>query len=149
MQTQTQMLELLMSRKGQIVTVKTQRPVKMKRGQPEVFKASEFQCRVGVNYDNIAVVKEGRATGELPAENAGLPWGEWLEFPYTIGHKGETYVRCTLLNNAFRRAPVFTLADGTVVDRETVKAGALASEFRDGDDSVVFNIKVSSLVEVK
>lgn len=149
MQTQTQMLELLMSRRGQIVTVKTQRPVKMKRGQPEVFKASEFQCRVGVNYDNIAVVKEGRATGELPAENAGLPWGEWLEFPYTIGHKGETYVRCTLLNNGFRRAPVFTLADGTVVDRETVRAGALASEFKDGDDSVVFNIKVSSLVEVK
>lgn len=149
MQTQAQMLELLMSRKGQIVTVKTQRPVKMKKGQAEVFKASEFQCRVGVNYDNIAAVKEGRANGELPAENAGLPWGEWLEFPYTIGHKGETYVRCTLLNNGFRRAPVFTLADGTVVDRETVKAGALASEFRDGDDSVVFNIKVSSLVEVK
>lgn len=149
MQTQAQMLELLMSRKGQIVTVKTQRPVKMKKGQAEVFKASEFQCRVGVNYDNIAAVKEGRASGELPAENAGLPWGEWLEFPYTIGHKGETYVRCTLLNNGFRRAPVFTLADGTVVDKETVKAGALASEFREGDDSVVFNIKVSSLVEVK
>ena len=149
MQTQTEMLALLMSRKGQIVTVKTQRPVKMKKGQPLVFKASEFQCRVGVNYDNITVVKEGRATGELPAENAGLPWGEWLEFPYTIGHKGETYVRCTLLNNGFRRAPVFTLADGTVVDRETVRAGALASEFKDGDDSVVFNIKVSSLVEVK
>ena len=149
MQTQTQMLELLMSRKGQIVTVKTQRPVKMKKGQPAVMKASEFQCRVGVNYDNIQVVKEGRANGELPAENQGLPWGEWIEFPYTIGHKGETYVRCTLLNNGFRRAPVFTLADGTVVDKDVVKAGALASEFREGDDSVVFNIKVSSLVEVK
>jgi hypothetical protein len=149
MQTQAQMLELLMSRKGQIVTVKTTRPVKMKKGQAEVFKTSEFQCRVGVNYENMAAVKEGRANGELPAENAGLPWGEWLEFPYTIGHKGETYVRCTMLNNAFRRAPVFTLADGSVVDKETVKQGALASEFREGDDNLVFNIKVSSLVEVK
>jgi hypothetical protein len=149
MQTQAQMLELLMSRKGQIVTVKTTRPVKMKKGQAEVTKTSEFQCRVGVNYENMAAVKEGRANGELPAENAGLPWGEWLEFPYTIGHKGETYVRCTMLNNAFRRAPVFTLADGSVVDKEVVKAGALASEFREGDDNLVFNIKVSSLVEVK
>jgi hypothetical protein len=149
MQTQAQMLELLMSRKGQIVTVTTTRPVKMKKGQAEVTKTSEFQCRVGVNYENMAAVKEGRASGELPAENAGLPWGEWLEFPYTIGHKGETYVRCTMLNNAFRRAPVFTLADGSVVDKETVKAGALASEFREGDDNLVFNIKVSSLVEVR
>ena len=149
MQTTEQMLELLMSRKGQIVTVTTTRPVRMKKGQAEVMKTSQFQCRVGVNYDNIAAVKEGRANGELPAENAGLPWGEWLEFPYTIGHKGETYVRCTMLNNGFRRAPVFALADGTEVDKETVRLGALASEFREGDDNAVFNIKVSSLVEVK
>ena len=147
--TQAEMMNLLLSRKGQIVTVRTRRPVKMKKGQAAVFKESEFQCRVGVNYDNIAVVKEGRASGELPAENAGLPWGEWIEFPYTIGHKGETYVRCTLVNNTFRRAPVFTLADGSVVDKATVQAGALASEFREGDDSVVFNIKVSSLLDVK
>ena len=149
MQTTEQMLELLMSRKGQIVTVTTTRPVKMRKGQPEVTKTSQFQCRVGVNYDNIASVKEGRANGELPAENAGLPWGEWLEFPYTIGHKGETYVRCTMLNNGFRRAPVFALADGTEVDKDTVRQGALASEFREGDDNAVFNIKVGSLVEVK
>jgi hypothetical protein len=149
MQTTEQMLALLMSRKGQIVTVTTTRPVKMRKGQAEVMKTSQFQCRVGVNYDNIAAVKEGRANGELPAENAGLPWGEWLEFPYTIGHKGETYVRCTMLNNGFRRAPEFALLDGTVVDKETVRAGALASEFREGDDNAVFNIKVSSLVEVK
>lgn len=149
MQTKTEMLDLLMSRKGQIVTVKTQRPVKMKKDQPAVTKTSEFQCRVGVNYDNIKTVKEGRASGELPAENAGLPWGEWIDFPYTIGHKGETYVRCTMLDNSFRRAPVFMLADGTVVDKEFVKSKALASEFKEGDESVVFNIKLSSLLEVK
>lgn len=149
MQTQTEMLDLLMSRKGQIVTVKTQRPVKMKKDQPAVTKTSEFQCRVGVNYDNIKAVKEGRASGDLPAENAGLPWGEWIDFPYTIGHKGETYVRCTMLDNSFRRAPVFMLADGAVVDKEFVKSRALASEFKEGDESVVFNIKLSSLLEVK
>jgi len=147
--TQEQMLALLMTRKGQIVTIKTTRPVKMKKGQVAVNKTSELQCRVGVNYDNITAVKEGRADGTLPKENAGLPWGEWLEFPYTIGHKGETYVRCTMLNNGYRRAPVFTLADGTVVDRATVQAGALASEFKEGDDSTVFNIKLSSLIEVR
>lgn len=149
MKSQSMMLELLMSRKGQIVTVKTQRPVKMKKGQPEVIKTSEFQCRVGVDYDNISVVKEARENGDLPAENAGLPWGEWIEFPYTIGHKGETYIRCTMANSKFRREPVFTLIDGSVIDKAKVKLGALASEFKEGVEKVVFNIKLSSLLDVK
>jgi hypothetical protein len=143
-------LETLMSRKGQIVTVKTIRAVKMRKGQPAVNKASEFQCRVGVTYDNIQAVQDGRADGTLPAENAGLPWGEWIEFPYTIGHKGETYVRCTLLKNNFRRAPVFTLMDGTEIAKADVMPLALASEFKEKDaDSVVFNIKLSSILDVK
>ena len=141
-------LDTLLSRKGQIVTVKTQRPVKMKKGQPQVMKASEFQCRVGVNYDNIQAVKDKRESGELPKENAGLPWGEWALFPYVIHHKGEYYVRCTVLNNGFRKPAVYTI-DGAVVDKEAVKAMALASEFREGDDNEVFNIKLSSVVEVK
>lgn len=146
----TNFLETLMSRKGQIVTVKTIRAVKMRKGQPAVNKASEFQCRVGVTYDNIQAVQDGRADGTLPAENAGLPWGEWIEFPYTIGHKGETYVRCTLLKNNFRRAPVFTLVDGTEIAKADVMPLALASEFKEKDeDSVVFNIKLSSILDVK
>jgi hypothetical protein len=141
-------LDTLLSRKGQIVTVKTQRPVKMKKGQPAVMKASEFQCRVGVNYDNIKAVQEKRESGELPKENAGLPWGEWALFPYVIAHKGEYYVRCTMLHNGFRKAPVYTI-EGVEVDKEAVKAMALASEFREGDDNDVFNIKLSSILEVK
>ena len=144
-----QMLALLMTRKGQIVTVKTERPVKMKKNQPAYTKTSEFQCRVGVNYDNIAVVKEGRADGTLPAENAGLPYGEWLEFPYTIAHKGDIHIRCTMLKNNFRKSAVFML-DGVVVDKEVVQAGALASEFKESTgDNAVFNIKLSNLLEVK
>lgn len=143
-----QYLDILLSRKGQIVTVKTQRPVKMKKGQPAVMKTSEFQCRVGVNYDNIKAVQDKRESGELPKENAGLPWGEWALFPYVIQHKGEYYVRCTVLNNGFRKAPVYTM-DGIVVDKAAVQAIALASEFREGDDNEVFNIKLSSVLEVK
>lgn len=148
-------LDKLMERKGQIVTVKTRRPLKMRKGVETVFKTSDFQCRVGVNYDNIAAVKEGRANGELPAENAGLPWGEWAVFPYVIRHtsKGsaqeELYVRCTMLNNGYRKSPVFELADGTVMDREEAMLMALASEFKEGDDNAVFNIKLSSILEVK
>ena len=70
------MLDLLLSRKGQIVTMLTERDCKVRKNKDPIRKRSEFQCRVGVNYDNIQSVKEGRADGTKPAENAGLPWGD-------------------------------------------------------------------------
>lgn len=141
-------LKLLMSRKGQIVTLVTERPMKVRKNQLPITKRSEFQCRVGVNYDNIKNVKEKREIGELPAENAGLPWGEWVEFPYVIGHKGELYVRCTALNNDFYREPVYT-QQGEAISRETAQTQCLASEFSNRSDNEVFNIKLSSLLSVK
>ena len=143
-----QFLDTLLSRKGQIVTVKTERALKVRKDKPAVMKASEFQCRVGVNYDNIQAVKDKRADGTLPAENAGLPWGEWALFPYVITHKGEYYVRCTVVRNNFRKAPVYTM-NGVEISKEEAQVIALASEFREGDDNDVFNIKVSSIREVK
>ena len=142
------MLDTLLSRKGQIVTMTTERDCKVRKGQDPVRKLSTFQCRVGVNYDNIKTVKEGRADGTKPAENAGLPWGEWALFPYVIAHKGEYYIRCTTLNNAHRVAPVYTQL-GAVITRDAAQLACLASEFKDGDASEVFNIKVSSLIEIK
>lgn len=146
---QQQFLDTLMSRKGQIVTVQTVRPLKVRKGMPEILKHSEFQCRVGVTYDNIGAVQEKRESGELPAENQGLPWGEWETFPYVIAHKGERYVRCTMLRNNFFRAPVFTV-NGETISREDAERMALASEFRkDEDGPDVFNIKLSSVINVK
>ena len=142
------MLDKLFAKKGQIATLTTERDMKMRKGQPLVTKRSTFQCRIGVNYDNIAVVKDKRADGTLPAESAGLPWGEWLEFPYTIAHKGEVYFRCTMLRNNFIPKTTFYL-DGYEIDKEDVKVMCLASEFIEDRSNDVFNIKVSSIMEVK
>jgi len=143
-----QHLQTLLSRKGQIVTLVTERDCKTRKGMEPVRKHSEFQARVGVNYDNIKAVQEKRAEGQLPAENAGLPWGQWVEFPYVIEHKGEYYVRCTVLRNAHRKAPVYTV-HGDVIDKDMAKTMCLASEFSDGGDNDVFNVKVSSIISVK
>lgn len=143
-----QFLDTLLSRKGQIVTVATERAMKVRKGQDPITKRSEFQARVGVNYDNIANVQEKRASGELPAENAGLPWGEWALFPYVITHKGEYYVRCTVVRNNFRKAPVY-VRNGLVISKEEAQAACLASEFSERDDNDVFNIKLSSVLSVK
>lgn len=141
-------LDTLTSRKGQIVTINTTRRMKVRKGQDPINKSSEFQCRVGVTYDNIQAVKDKRADGTLPKENQGLPWGEWVDFPYFIAHKGEYYVRCTVLRNAFRKAPSFTRG-GIEISKEEAQIACLASEFSGGDDNDVFNIKVSSITAVK
>lgn len=142
------MLDLLLSRKGQIVSMITERDCKVRKNQDPIRKRSEFQCRVGVNYDNIKTVIEGRKDGTKPAENAGLPWGEWALFPYVITHKGEYYFRCTTLANGHSKPAVYT-RNGQVISKEEAQLACLASEFGKGDDSEVFNIKVSSLQEVK
>ena len=142
------MLDTLLSRKGQIVTVTTLRDCKVRKGQDPVRKQSTFQCRVGVNYDNIQAVKDKRAEGTLPKENAGLPWGEWALFPYVITHKGEYYVRCTVLRNAHRSSPVYTQL-GATITREQAQLVCLASEFKQDADNDVFTVKVSSLVEIR
>lgn len=143
----TAMLETLMQRKGQICTLTTARPLKVRKGQTSILKTSTFQCRAGVNYENIKSVQEARETGEMPAESAGLPWGTWKVFPYVIEHKGEFYFRCTTIKNNFIPRTVYT-RDGAEISKEEAAAAALASEFKDGDRSEVFNIKTSSILAV-
>lgn len=139
-------LTKLLNRKGQIATIKTKRAMRMRKGHDPVFKESEFQCRIGVNYDNIGEVKEKRASGELPFENTGLPWGTWLHFPYVIEHKEQYYIRCTAVDNNFYRAPIYT-QNGVVISEEEAKIACLKSEF--GSDGIVFNIKVDNIIDVR
>jgi hypothetical protein len=133
--------------KGQIVTLKTVRTVKTRKGQAEVLKESTFQCRLGVNYDNIASVQEKREDGTLPAENAGLPWGEWLVFPHIIAHKGNHYYRCTKVNSGFIPKTCY-YQNGKEISKDEAKVVCLASEFREDQDNEVFTIKIESIVEV-
>ena len=142
------MLDTLMQRKGQIATITTERPLRVRKGQPPITKISTFQCRVGVDYDNIQTVREKRESGELPEENAGLPWGKWITFPYVIEHSGTYYFRCTRIRNNFRPRTTY-IREGAIISREEAEAAALASEFRQTEsDNEVFNIKVSSIRDV-
>lgn len=138
----------LMSLKGQFASLRTVRPIKVRKGKAEILKDSTFTCRVGVNYDNIAAVKEGRADGSLPAENAGLPWGEWLVFPYVIAHKGNHYFRCTSVHNDNAIPKVRYLRNGVEISKDEAKVDGLASEFYDKDETEVFTVKVESITEI-
>lgn len=140
----------LFALKGQIVTLRTMKDCKMRKGEALIVKDSTFQCRVGVNYDNIANVKEKREDGRLPEENAGLPWGQWVEglFPYVIEHKGSYYFRCTMLHNEHSIHKRRFLRNGIEVSVDEAKAACLASEFKDMSDNDVFCVRVENIMEI-
>lgn len=141
----------LAQKTGQIITLETSRPVKVKKGQPQIQKTSIFQARVGVNYDNMQAVKTKRATGELPEENQGLAESlEWIQFPILLKNTktGKEFLRVSKLNSSNTPKTIFT-QNGIEIDRETVKKVAYASEFSERESPDCFNIDLNNIINIK
>jgi hypothetical protein len=151
-------IEAFKTLKGQNVRVKWVRAVKVKKGQTVYFKETSGKFSAGIDYENMVKVQQGRDNGELPSENASLPWGHWMDFPYLIGHKGKTYVRLyppsenrSIKENVKKSIPKvrFLTADGVEVSPEVVKAVALASEFpKEKTEALCFTVDADNIVEI-
>jgi hypothetical protein len=137
----------IMTRKGTIVTVTSQKEVKVKKGNAPITKLSVFQARLGVTYDNMKSVQEKREDGRLPEQNQGLPWGTWKDFPYIIEHNGKEYVRFSKVNSSVPAKTVF-FRDGQEIPVDEVKRVALASEFSKSDLDC-FNILADNIIDIK
>lgn len=133
--------------KGQFTSVTWQKELPTRKGiTNKITKTSKAVIRCGVEYDNTAAVKQGRADGTLPAENAGLKWGQWNEYPYTISHKGNDYLRCTTASNTKVQTQYFM--DGNPVEKSQVEALCLKSAFS-GHEGNVFNLNMENIQEIK
>jgi hypothetical protein len=141
-------ISYLLGRKGQIVTITAIRSMKTRKGiLSKILKRSTFQAQVGVNYDNKASVKEKRESGELPAENAGLPWGQWEIFPYVIEHNGKRYFRFSTVKNNFQRQVSYFL-DGKEVSKDLIESLCLASEFREKESLDTFTFPIEGIESI-
>lgn len=145
--TMNKLINYLLTRKGQIVTIKARRACKVKKGSPFVEKESIFQAAVGVNYDNKLSVQVKRESGDLPEKNAGLPWGKWETFPYVIEHKGKRYFRFSTIKNKFIPKIKYFL-DGVEVEKVKIEQYLLASE-KESKEKDCFNFPVDAILEVK
>jgi hypothetical protein len=101
---------------------------------PVVEKVTSIVIRGGVEYDNQKVVIEGRDDGTLPEENAGLPWGQWVEYPFHIEHKGSDYARFYAASGLSFEPKVEYYLNGELTTKAVVESICLASEFRKSDD---------------
>ena len=105
----------------------------------KVEKESTATVRFGVQYDNMKSVQGKRESGELPQENAGLPWGEWKEYPYTISHKGNEYLRASITPTT-KIKTVYKL-NGKEVDKTEIEKLVRAESKGSKPDVLTVNIE--------
>lgn len=147
---------IIATRKGSNVRAVWHKALKTRKGVEDVVeKVTSVVVRGGIDYDNMKVVKEGREDGSLPAENAGLPWGEWAEFPVHITHKGTDYARFypasgidISTGNGFVPHVEYFL-NGRRAEKTEIESLCLASEFPKRDEEpLCFTIKADNVTAI-
>ena len=143
-------VSIISSHKGSNLRATWEKPLKTRKGiESKITKRTKMVIRGGIDYDNIGVVQEKRENGELPSENAGLPWGQWANFPYHIEHKGTDYARFYPASGIKFVPEVQYFLDGIETDKATIQPMCLASEFPNRDEEpLCFTIKADNVVSV-
>lgn len=134
--------------KGCNIVVEWTRTAKTRKGvADDVSKSVRMVGRIGIEYDNMKSVQEKRESGELPAENRGLPWGQFEIYPYLIEHKGEHYLRLYKGTSDKVFPKVAWLKNGAEVSKDEVAPLLLKSELdsKDGDCFCVNVVSVTRL----
>lgn len=147
----SEIIESIESRRGRHVKVTWQRPAKTLKGA-ESLVISKRTCawiRSGIDYANLAEVKAGIAAGER-GEVQPLPWGEWIRFPFIIGHKGQEYVRLYPASFDNLRPEVEWSINGRPSTYEKVEQYLLSSEKRKDEDEqpLCFTVKAESVIDI-
>jgi hypothetical protein len=143
----SEILVSVMSKKGQFGRARWRKALKTRKGvQGKVEKVTSMSIRAGVDYDSMKVVKEKRESGELPAENAGLPWGQWVEFPYLIAHKDKHYLR--LYPNGNGKIETQYFLNGSPATMEEISSYVLASELPKGEKPDCITVSLENIEEL-
>lgn len=143
---------IIKNRKGANLSVVIEKPLKTKKvhAANNITKITHIVIRGGVEYDNIGLVQEKREDGSLPSENAGLPWGQWVEYPLHIEHKGTDYARFYPASGINFTPKVSFLMNGVEVDKSVVEPLCLASEFpaKREEEPLCFTIKAANVKDI-
>jgi len=144
--------QIVKSRKGSNLSAVITKTLKTKKPHAgnKIEKITKLVIRGGVEYDNMGVVKEGREEGTLPSENAGLPWGEWSEYPLHITHKGADYARFYPASGIKFTPHVEYFLNGVSVDKSVIEPLVLASELPKPkeEEPLCFTIKAENVKDI-
>ena len=118
-----------------------------------IRKHSKMVVRMGLTYDKLAQTQELRASGDIPAENAGLPFGEWKAFPYIIKHtdKKGVYTEYVRLYANFGQIKVQWTMNGVPVKKSEIERFLTAKEKQTHDEKtpiLTLSPKTHTIVKV-
>jgi hypothetical protein len=131
----TEAKSILAAHKGQNLSAIFGKQLKTRKGvEAVVEKVSRIVVRGGIDYDNIKSVQEKRESGELPSENAGLPWGQWAEFPFHIQHKEQDYLRLYPASGLEFIPKVEYYLNGELSTKDAIESLVLKSELPKPND---------------
>lgn len=139
----------VLDKKGQFGRATWRKTLKTRKGNEalHIEKVTDMSMRAGIDYDNMKAVKEKRESGELPAENAGLPFGSWVAFPYLIEHNGTHYIR--LYPNTGGKVETAYFLNGESTTLDEVKQFLLASELpKPGNRPDCITVKLENITEL-
>jgi len=142
----------LLGHKGQHVAITWKRELETYKGTTQkVEKQTVAHVRTGIEYSNLASVKQGIASGERDEVQPLPTWQEWGEFPYILRHKGNgtEYVRLFPASFANLKPSVSYFIDGQPVSKADVEPLVTAKEKSERDEPApVFNVKVNSILSI-
>ena len=148
----TEIISQIESRRGRHVKVTWQRPAKLLKAAESIVvsKRTSAWVRSGIDYANLSVVREGIANGQRD-EVQPLPWGEWIQFPFIIGHKGTEYVRLYPASFDNLRPEVEWSINGRPSTYEKVEQYLVSSEKQKGreDQPLCFTVKAESVIDIE
>lgn len=136
---------------GRIVTVKTSRPVKVKKSSPlfghELTKQSVMSLRAGIDYNNTKKVIAGHESGEI--EKRGLPegWNKLSKVLYETA-KGTHLLGFQPNPNPAAICESEYFLDGEKVEFFEIEEDILASEKSKGDTPLWITLKPENIKEV-
>ena len=136
----------ILSTKGQFRSLSYARPMKLRKEFDKIAikRVEKLSVRLGVDYENLSIIHAKRLAGE---KSVGLPWGEWVQFPYLLAHKGKKYYRFTANHKGGIPPIISYIYDGIQVVEADMRVMALASEFRDAEP-LVFNVMEENILKL-
>lgn len=141
-------------KKGTYTSILWERDAKTKKGCTDcVKKRVRATVRLGMNYENLSIVKAGRATGKMPTVSAGLTWGTWSEYPYFIKHTPKNSVETTYLRAYLGKGSNMQTEwylNGRKVDKSAIAHLVLASELKETPiiDSTPITLKINDILAI-
>lgn len=146
-------LKFIFSKKGQICKFRGRRQMKTLKTfcDLKIEKESSYLCRIGIEYENMGVVKQVREEGK---EASGLKGKVWEIYPYILRSEktDNLLLRIYAVNPEKGLEGIekkYYINDIEVTDILQVKACCLASEFKEGGSRpIMLDFPLDAIIDV-